>query len=467
MNTYFKKSIVALAIAGASMGAQAVTFSGTEIELGKEGLTTATGTGTNISVSAAVVANSVDVDNGGAFVITLGENVPVGGLVRVKFNTKLAKGGTSNFAYTATAPATSDTDAVLTVANTGDDFVTFRVGTGILGATETLTFSGTSAFKFLAKDVLASGTVEADIITESDLGAEIESETVELLKVVDQELFAVTDANKISATIDVAQGRTKFETGTGGSLVVTKTSKTPDAYAVTYVNQKFELKGDFSWIKDQNTSSTNIQAATGVVTPTNATITAITPSSIKFTATGAAAPSIAFDVDKNTAAAPDATVGAVLKATAFTLSSEADFNNANGLASNITTPFANTAVGSWKLNGSTVTVPYMVFGTVGGKTFGQVVTVTNNSNVEGTVYVDAWAADGTQLLSNKAMTTKSKAFSSTAYAGEILAALGGSYNGRVSLKITTEAPEDSVQVYAAYTDAATTERAIVVGLKKD
>lgn len=109
----------------------------------------------------------------------------------------------------------------------------------------------------------------------------------------------------------------------------------------------------------------------------------------------------------------------------------------------------------------------MVFGTVGGKTFGQVVTVTNNSNVEGTVYVDAWAADGTQLLNNKAMPTKSKAFSSTAYASEILAALGGSYNGRVSLKVTVEAPSSKVQVYAAYTDAATTERAIVVGLKND
>lgn len=467
MKTLFKKSMVALALAGLSVGAQAATVANSEIKLGKEGLTTSTGTGSNIAVSNADVANAVDVFKTGAFSITTAQEIPVGGLIRIQSNTNFAKGGSSSFAYTATAPAVTNEvgGATLSVANSGDNFVTFRVATNALDNGATLTFDGATALKYLAKDVLASGSVKIEFIAEDNLGAQLEKVETTLLEVVDQEKFAIK--TKISGKIDVAQARQKFETGTGGEFEVEKTSNTVNGYAVTYINQKFELGGDFSWIKDQNTTTDNIQAATDVVKLTNATLNSITPSKITFTATGTATPKVEFDVSKNTAAAPDAGTGVTLARTDFVVTSEVDYNNAAGLASNKAKPFDGVSAGSWTLNGSTVTVPYMVFGTVGSKSFGQVVTVTNNSKVEGTVYVDAWAADGTQLLNNKAMPTKSKAFSSTAYASEILAALGGSYNGRVSLKITTEAPEDSVQVYAAYTDAATTERAIVVGLKKD
>jgi len=121
-------------------------------------------------------------------------------------------------------------------------------------------------------------------------------------------------------------------------------------------------------------------------------------------------------------------------------------------------------LGAWSLNGSSVFVPYMVYGTVSGIQFSQVLNVANNSSKVGDIKVDVWDETGKVLLSNTKV-GEAKANTTTNVAKEVREALAGLatpfVNGKVSLKITTNVPGKAVTVYSAYTDVASRERAVV------
>lgn len=467
MKTIFAKSLLALAVVG-SMSAQAVTLTAAQkvIEEGLTATNSTTATVNNVTLGSAAGAPYVTTNTAGSnvapVIATFGAALAANDIVRVTFDVAFATGSSG---FTAPSTLTTEDGVTLNLANAGSNFYVYRAG-GAVVIGDRIALPG----RFTRDGIKANKGLKVSFETEEAAGASIEAtdDPVEVLDVIAKRTAKVTQ--DFAGKIDVSQGRTAFEGSTYKALTTDQTTDATAgvAYDVTYLKQTHVVTGDFSWIKDSNANSSGVQPASGVIDAGACTLEKFEATALTFECGANEDFGLTFDLADNTASTPNANVATVLPATDFTLTSTHDFNaGAVGLASNDNVVFSGEEVGSWSLNGSTVSVPYMVFGTVGGKTFGQVVTVTNNSNVEGTVYVDAWAADGTQLLNNKAMPTKSKAFSSTAYASEILAALGGSYNGRVSLKVTVEAPSSKVQVYAAYTDAATTERAIVVGLKND
>lgn len=475
MKTIFKKSLVALALTGAALSAQAVTVTGTTT-YANEGITTLTGTSTRLTLGAAGTSDVV---------ITLGADVPQNGLIRVNFSVPVAAlTAFSTDLSSAAIATTNDPDgagplpaATLQVANYGTDFVVYRV-TNADGAKSGSTITFDNSLKFISTAVVAAKGVSFTVATETATGSTIEAaKTEQLVKLKQQVEFSVESSGLLSKTIDVATKRTQFTgsapANTEASLVITETNNsgdTVDSSEVAYKSQKFTLEGDFSWIKDTNTTTTGIQAADGVIDLTGAsgcTLNSLTATVLKVNCDGTVGnKTIKFDLAANAASKPDADVYPVLNATSFSLTGVVDFSNPGGLASNELTPFNAEAVGSWKLNGADVTIPYMVYGTVGGKAYNQVIQLTNKSTIEGAIYVDIFDGEGKQIAKNSKLTVTAKANSVTNLATEIKALVAAAkYEGKVSVRVIAEVPSATAQVYAAYQDVATSERAIVVGLK--
>lgn len=463
MKTIFKKSLVALALTGVAMSsAQAAITIGGKAEYANEGITTSTGAAQNITLGATTGTSDI--------VITVNTVVPQNGLIRVNFSAPVSTKSGFVMDLSSAAVVTPATGTVA-VANYGADFVVYRVtNVGGLPVGETLTFN--DSLKFTAPAIIAAKGLSVTASTETATGTAIESAKTEVVaELVQQVEFDVLTAGLLTKTIDVATKRTKFTSnGTTAALTIdtTDNAATTDAFEVAYTSQKYTLTGDFSWIKDTKTADAGIQAAAGVVTlPGACSQTSLTATTLKFSCNGTAVdPSVSFDLAANAASTPDADVYPVLNPTSFKLSAEVDFNNPAGLASNLLTPFADTAVGSWSLNGADVTIPYLVFGNVGGKDYNQVVQLTNKSSIEGAIYVDIYDGEGNAIAKNSKLTVTAKANSVTNLATELKALVAAAkYQGKVSVRVIAEVPSATAQVYAAYQDVATSERAIVVGLK--
>lgn len=463
MKTIFKKSLVALALTGFAMSsAQAAIAIGGKAEYSNEGITTATGAAQNITLGAGGTAD---------IVITLNTVVPQNGLVRVNFSAPVSTKTGHVMDLSDVAAVTASGVVTLAVANYGADFVVYRV-TNAAGAVagSTLTFDNT--LKFTSPAIIAAKGLSVTASSETATGSVIESAKTEVVaELVQQNEYEVLTAGLLTKTIDVATKRTKFTgAGTTAALAVTTTDNTgvTDAFEVAYTSQKYTLEGDFSWIKDTNATTAGIQAATGVLTYTaGCTQTSLTATTLKYACNGTTAnPTVSFDLAVNAASAPDADVYPVLNPTSFKLTSEVDFNNPAGLASNLLAPFAAEAVGSWSLNGADVTIPYLVFGNVGGKDYNQVVQLTNKSSIAGAIYVDIYDGEGNVIAKNSKLTATAKANAVTNLATELKALVAAAkYQGKVSVRVIAEVPSATAQIYAAYQDVATSERAIVVGLK--
>lgn len=461
MKTIFKKSLVALALTGAAMSANAtITITGLA-EYSQEGITKAVGAAQEITLGTT--------GNTNAPVISSSVAVPVDGLIRVNFSAPVStkSGFTMNLANAGVAVVGglgANPAPTMTVANYGADFVVYRVTVNPLPANATITLTG---LRFISTSLVAANGLTLSASTETALGASVDAAVTETIgKIVEQKKFEVLTAGRLDKTIDVAKQRKAFTAGTTATLVIKTTDDggIANAFPVAYTAQKYTLEGDLSFLKDTDATTDGIQSDAVTLTA-GCTTTSLTAAALKFSCNGTTVdPTVIFNITTNTASKPDADVAKVLNATNFKLTAEADFNNPAGLSSNIKTPFASTAVGSWELNGSDVQIPYMVFGTVSGKQFSQVININNASSIEGDIYVDVYAADGTALASNKKLATKAKANTVTAIQSEVKDLIGA-YNGRASVRVIAEVPSASTQIYAAYVDNVTTERAVVVGLK--
>lgn len=454
MKTIFKKSLVALALTGAALSVQAADVNvtaGANQAFGQEGLATVSGTAVNVTLGLnSTVAPTFEVESA----------TPLDALIRVQFNTNFTTGSAA-----PTMPATITTTGTktLTLANSGANFVVYRVTTaGGLLAGDTFSFS---AAKFPASAVLAAGGIKVTVTTENgSTGAAIDSvEDAVLAEVKKVRKFDfVTKAN---ATIDVAKGRTAFS-GTVTPLETSNALTAVAAYGVSYKSIKGSIKGNFSWVKDTDADTAGIQAPAGVLAVgANCTAGDLTATELKFTCEGNGTPGLEVSLQDNTDSKPDAGVATILSETSFVLDATVDFSNTLGLASNSAKAFDAAAAGSWKLNGSNVLIPYMVYGTVGGKAYNQVIQLTNNSTVEGAIYVDIFDGEGKQIAKNQKLTAVAKANSVVNVGTEIKALVAAAkYEGKVSVRVVAEVPSASTEVYAAYQDVATSERAIVVGL---
>lgn len=465
MKTMFNKTLIALALTAVAGNAAAATLAATEHTVTKQYL--------------AAAANATETHTAAAFTMTLGSEYVLNDTITLTFNDALTAPA-SNTIVTAPVvdvvgpPAVAGTSGVtLSLVSSSATSLTYRVtaidNTGVAVQKTTGTVVTLPAILFTKSKLATNNGVSVTFSAKTNTGLDLDTaggtaRTRSLVKVVEQ--FTAT-APSFAKTIDVGAARKSFTVaGLTGVFNIVEPAAAPTTFSQAVTKVVHEVSGDFSWAVDTDTTTAGIQAKAGVFTVANCA-NVVNPQAFSATATKitftcdavAANTSLAIDVEANkVAAAPLPAVSPVLPTATFTVTSTVSHTNGPS------TPFNATAAGSWILNGSTVNVPYMVFGTLNGLSYGQVINVTNNSSSEGNITVDVWKEDGTVLLSNVVIGV-SKAKSTTSIAGAIRTALNtagfGTVDGKVSLRIVTNVPANSVTVYSAYVDSETRERAIV------
>lgn len=491
MKTIFKKTLVAVAVLGLSTNAFA------DVDL--------VGTNTSVMYSTQTLdgLTNASVTNSN-FVITLGAEYAVGDIITLTFSNDALVAGQLKSTITTSTALTAN-------GNTGVNASGAQVTLGLLSqtatsatyrVTEVSTGATTVGQKFTvfsqdvggvivapvtlnAAKVKAGNGFKVSYAAQTSNGIVIDASSTkssfQLVYTTDQ--FAMKADPLFDGVIDVANDRKQFDpaatTDTATFTLTNKPTQDPDGTGpltalnlvspVAFNEATLVIKGDFSWVKDSNTTDAGIQAAAATLNIPAAACTAA--------ATTGATANVTWAVDKVTIVcdtnAGDEVTGVnpiavtlntaqggaavVIPASTFTYDATLKY------AATKTASYASgLSAGSWTLNGSSVFVPYMVYGTLNEVSYGQVINVANNSSKVGDIKVDAWNEDGTVLLSNVKV-GEAKANTVTSIAGAVRTALNGAglVNGKVSMKITTNVPGKAVTVYSAYVDGVTRERAIV------
>lgn len=291
-----------------------------------------------------------------------------------------------------------------------------------------------------AKIVPAAATVGSTVTAKFSISSvlkELDSATATLGKFVNQ--FSIAGLTKFSKKIDVQTASKSLESGESDSFSFAVKSLTTNYHSYTDgVSVAAAVTGDLSWAL--NTSGADVSAGLTTV-GTTWTINSsaqnlaadFTPSSVSATYGLTATPSTA-----------DGT-GAL---TAGSYSADVTVKNSAG-----TSTFASATVdlGSWTLNGSEITIPYMPFGSA----YAQAISVTNSGTIGGEILV-SFTANGTttDAVSVGTSTAKSvvnigKAVGSAANAADITEA---------QVNITVKAPSANIKTTAIYYSKADADR---------
>jgi len=255
---------------------------------------------------------------------------------------------------------------------------------------------------------------------------------------------------------------TRFEGGLASDVFTVKThqntytvsatstafSKTADVSAVTYT-----LSGDFSWATEALKASVFTPGCPGGTTASTVTLTS---SSVGWSCVGRDAvgeSSTSGGSSTMTITASGQTGLTALPTSTFTVQSSVAYfspsgqSGANGTTTGSTVLAANTAAGSWTINGAQIFVPYMPY----GSTIDQVIYLANKSGVAGDVTVQYIGLDTTSVVNlGKIGTIKGRSTLNIApliKAALPTAALG---SGRLAFIITVNAPVADVDVLASY-----------------
>lgn len=456
MKTIFKKSLVAAALAAAAFNASAVVVSATPAVVSLEG-----------AVNQASIAVP-------AITATAGAQYTVGDTITFTFTG--AELDTALITPTLTAVLADSDTATLGFVGATASTVTFRITAQTDGGAAGVSYTGatftTGGLVFKTATVVdAKGAIKvkhaASNVTGSIIIDNLGTQEATVVNVVEQ--FSSSVTTKLDGIIDVAQSRQKFVGATTDVLVITADEAAAATHDATYKTLTHVVKGDFSFAdanKNGTVTTAELNAAVGIAnagtgdTVAQATLnTALTELTVVVTEAGAA----------NTPGATTftftepgvATTKPVLVPGAFSATTSIKFAPATGADVTKATE-TNASAGAWTLNGATVQVPYLVFGTVGGKAYNTIVQLNNASTVSGDVFVDVYKEDGTQVLANKKVATVAGQ-STTNIAGAIKTELAaaGAADGKFSVKVVANVPEKTASVYSAFVDGVTGERIIV------
>ncbi|MFN6262856.1 MAG: hypothetical protein ACK4XG_08600 [Chromatiaceae bacterium] len=446
MKTMFKKTLVAAALAGFGFAAQAATVGTTVVNISKQGAVTG-----DLKASAVVVTVEAAYAVGDTVTFTF-----TGGLKAAPL-TITSTGGQNAVTLGRTGlSATKATYRVTEISGAGADH-------GVFTFTDStpLTADAETAFVFKAADVVTLGKVSAVFAatlgnSTSPLDAPVvyndpddELTSGDLFSVRDQFAATITSANRFNGVLDVAEDREKFTDGGTTDMLTIGLTNRADLGAVTKGATTFKVNGDFSWAADASVATPGCANGAVVGTPS------ITANSYTFVCNAA---STGATLELNIAQGDDTVP---VSPTSFTL----DVSHAYGAATAALSQGPLSA-GAWTVNGATVTIPYMAYGTIGTKTFSQIINLTNNGSQSGSVYADVWATDASgkssPVLSNVVVgTTNPKATLKLAGVLKTAMEAKGFKDGTVAIRLLADVKADSVSVYSAYVDNATTERAIV------
>lgn len=431
----FKKSLLALAVAGFSIGANAATFSaggsGTGSVLGAQ-LVSAEGAASDTSLDLSAVTLTHTVTNPANYgsaakirVTITGATFNAGTVVAATFDSvNIANNGESSFPSSTVLEfdLSKDTDGGIAVI-----------------ANDTFTLTGL----VLTPDAKTSGsaiTAKVEVLS-SVGGALIDSSSGVVASYVTQ--FTST-TSKLDATIDVTEDREKFTDGTSVDTfaIITK-GKAVDlrpATAVAY-KQAYTVYGDFSFLDadgdgkvDSGNSVKNTTDVTFAKDFQSFTFTAANVSSI----TGAAAQT---DTDTFTITTDGKRA---LPTSAFTASYKLGYKDATATA----TEYAATdlSLGAWGLNGTTVNVPYIP---VGYETLSANLEISNTSAVDGEISLSAVDNMGVSHGIVKLAKVATKKSVTKVSEADIVAAFGLTTGTKLSLDVTVNAPS-GITVYPYY-----------------
>lgn len=458
----FKKSIIAaatvLAVGGAvSANAAVVAYDNDDAA----------------SVYSAEGAQALASYNVPAFKVTLGAEYQVGDTVTFTFNANFLDGMVVPTPTVSQAvPGTND--IVLGFLSKTANSVTYRVTTvnkavttGVIVsfAAGDSTANAEAGFYLDDASVESAGKVSVTYSALTSTGVSIDqSATTNVLKdvisVVDELSTKVQAAGKLNGVIDVAQGRLKFDATTGSTDVLTIDNEaaaavTDNAAVVTKV--AYTLNGDFSWIIDNNPSTTafdqNVVAVASVGNADTLTGLKVTPSAITFNSDGFADVTVTFTPANNhlaSAVAPANVNGTMLPAGSYTVDAVVTHTVANAAVTDTTT---GVAAGAWSLNGATRTVQaYPLSSAVQNFLW-----VTNAGSVDGAI--SATGVCGGESVGPYDL-GMAPAKTATPIASALAAAMGSDCGSaqRAQVVVTVNSPKGDIDVNASYKVSADADR---------
>lgn len=457
MKTMFKKTLLAVALAGVGASANAAVVAQVATDYSRQAL------------SAAVAADAVTT----TYTVTLKAEYKNDDVVTIKFSSPLRS------AYTAPASviAAGAGKAIVTLGLLSQtaDTLTYRV-TDVNKAAGNSTIDTVLTFtnvEFTAGGLLGTKEITATYSAQTATGGFVldagKDNSKKVLAAVDQFEVEVDQAFDALITlpdrIALAAGNKDLET------LFTDGGATLRATPAVFGSVKHTLEGDFSWIKDSDAAPGLQPFADVVVAPATCVVQGSESSATKlvFACSTAAAPlTVGFDIAENTlnagvptAAATAAGKAQLLKSTKFTLTSDVTYTGPAGTFNALN----KVDAGKWSVDGTNVDVPYLAAGTIGEKTFSFIVNVTNKSNKAGNVFFDLYKEDGTAIVQNQS--AGSVAPNAILRVGSEMNKKLAGFNGRFSAKVFVEVPAGDAEVYSAYTDGDTDERAIVINTSNE
>lgn len=461
MKTMFQKSLVALALAATGFSASAAVV--------KQDATLAYADVSKQFLTSSAAPTTV----GAKFSVELNAEYKNDDVVEVKFSAPVASSWTATDVIaakdrTGTALVNADGKAVVTLGwlSTSTDGLTvrFRVtDVNKAGGNSTKgTFLVFTDVKFATATVLANKDIKATYsATTATGGFALDSEktnTAVILAAVDQFSAENTD---FEGQITLASKRQALAGQVDGSVDLTDDIATLRTGATVALNEvTYTVEGDFSWIKD-TAATAGLDAGAGVITPI-ATCAYVSTQSTKaklvFTCDDDFG--VAIDIGDNTTAVTigsnpaDGGKATTLNATKYTVTSNVDYTTGDFDLQ------TREAIGEWTVEGVTVDVPYLVYGVNGDKDYNIITTVTNTSSAAGKVTVDLFDATGKSLQS--AIDAGSVAAKGQLNLATAIKTGLGSYVGKFSARIFVEVPANQAEVYSAYQDKESAERAIVI-----
>lgn len=447
MTNMFKKSLVALALAGASTVAFAadVATNTTTLNVSTEYL--------EVAPAGVLTSNAVSIVLGSEYtlndVITLtftgADALDIDSLPN---NVTVAaagvlKGITIGLISTEVAGSTTKANYRVTDVTGGATDTT----TGVTLPFGTLDFDSAKVETADGVDVSFSAVTNTGLALDT-AGGVLRSE--ELFAIADQ--FATEVTAVLDGVIDVEDDRFTFEGSVAVDQLVFETAPTggfdneADVDAVTYT-----LTGNFSWVEDSDLVTAGIQPAAGTfaVATTGLGICAVDS---PITATVL---TISCDIlDELTVDIDTAPQGGdiALPAGTYSLATNVEYSFVGGTDS--AKDLAANSAGAWTLNGSTTFVPYMPYTRDGLSNISQIINVTNTGSNSGNISVDVTGETGVTttldlgVVASPGITRITGPLKDAMTTAGLLT--GGAATKRFSLNIVVNDSIDVIQVYSAY-----------------
>lgn len=453
----FKKTLVALSLLGVAAHSGASTVTSTQIEKSEQAILTST-----------VVA-------GPQFTVTTATAIAAGSTLQLDYSAAPTNQASITAAAAAgTGAGDCGTAAAITYAGAtnGGKTGNYTVSTSDANVKSgcVLTFGGSVKPSFAKADVQAAVVTVGSSFTVVGAGVDPSAAAGKLVGMAAKDQFAFTVATKADAEVDVDTPslRTAYVTGTSDTIVLKYTDAGTGATGNKAV---YTITGDFSWADDALTAAFDVGtrngqtpiavAGTGVsfgdgTTGPKPTATALTiidtnpthNETITVTFTPLTSAGLT-DTD-----ATNDVVAVALPNSSFAASAVVSFTDevsGTGVTAGTgTLSLASTAAGAWSLNGASVKVFSVPFGS---EVESHSIFVSNNGSATGAVTASvAWNSKAAVTVGLGDIIANGNTYLN------LISALEGIGEkpafGRADVTFTVNAPKDNITFTAGYTTAA-------------